>query len=309
MLPGESEFKETLERELDFELKFGRSFLNCCTSIITDRNPAKQPAEDEVIAYQIGHALCIKACKTYRSILLLSSIGASSDVDTLARTMLETAIATLFILKPQVTLGIDGFADDQLTSERRARIYAAFPPIRKYRDFLRHSKDERFVGAISSVDVDRLRKSASDAETDIGEFWAARVASWPHTYSGFNIRVLVEKLDPDLSRFYAGVYWLQSKPVHAVDAADHVAIGARDQMVAKWQSSPNDVRGDLIVAGVLLWRCIAELDSRFEFANSPDDPEMTTKFELQLALAVLDRFQQQWQPRLNPATDPQTSTA
>lgn len=301
MLPGEDEFSRRMSRELQRDLMFGHAFLDTCVSILTERHPTKPPAPDNIVSYRVGHALCVKACKTYRSALLLAQIGASHDMHILGRTLFENAMAVVFVLRPGVQLSIKGFPDDQLTPEVRARVYANFEPIRQYQDFLRLKNDSRFDMVTSKVNADRLRDNAAHAETEAGSFWADRMKKRPYTYSGLTLRELAAKLDPDLSRLYASVYGLQSKPVHAVDASQHVRMDD-GRMIAKWHTSPQDVRGVLVFAGAILCHSISELNRRFEFEANPHDGTATS-LEIQMAIKVLETMEGAFKPESTTQED------
>ena len=292
MLPGESNFVAQILQNLDTDLKLGHAIRSASISILTERRPLKAPESTEILAYRVGHALCFKACKTYRSVLRLTEIGASHDMQILGRTLFETALATLFVLAPRAALGINGFPDNDLTSEFRARIYVAFPAIHKYRDFVRHQADPRFSATLANIDSAKLQQIAAAAEHDIGPFWTARIKRRPYTYSGFSLRDLAEKLDPDLSHWYAGMYGEQSKPIHATDAAQHVRFDQLEhRFLPKWHASLWEVQSQLLAASILMLRCIVELHNRFSFAGNPRE-DIDTKTELAIAMGMLQRIGQ-----------------
>jgi hypothetical protein len=297
MLPGESDFMAQISQKLETDLKLGNALLSTAVSILTERDPIKPPEASEVVAYRAGHALCFKACKTYRSILLLTEIGASHDVQMLGRTLLETVLATLFVLVPRVEFGIKGFSDNDLTSELRARIYVAFPVICKYHDLIAHQADPRFSATLANIDDEKFRQNGAEAEHEIGPFWTARIKRRPRTYSGFTLRELAQKLDPDLSHWYAGIYGEQSKSIHAIDGISHVRFDVAEQrFLPNWHSSLWDVQGALLAASVLMWRCIVELHNRFSFGGNPHEDSDTTT-ELNLAIAMLGQIEKSMGPR------------
>lgn len=298
MLPDESDFAAKIKSELANDLYFGDSLLSSCISILTDRHPTALPETGEAVSYRVGHALCFKACKTYRSVLHLSQIGASYDADVLVRTLFETTLATLFVVFRNVALEIPDFPDDELTSDCRARVYLAFGTMQEYRDFLRKRFDPRFGTAIA-ITEERLRRSSEKAESVIGPFWASRQKR-SRTYSGFKLNDLAEKLDPMLSKWYAGIYAHQSLPTHALDAANHVQFDEIDgQMMPRWQSTIYEVKITQYAAGYFLCRCISELHNRFRFAKN-QRLDIDTAQELELSWTALGRIASEVYGRLEP---------
>jgi hypothetical protein len=276
-------------------LALGHALLRTSISILTERHPINPLNEGQIGPYRVGHALCFKACKTYRSILHLTEIGASHDVTQLGRTLFETVLANQFVLVPRVAFGIKGFSDSDLTSELRACIYVDFQVISKYRDLVRHMGDPRFSTVLANIDIERERKRAAQAEQEIGQFWTNRIESHPRTYSGFSVRELADKLDPDLSKWYAGLYGEQSKSIHATDGISHIRFdNAEQRFLPKWHSSIWDVQSALLAASSFMWRCIADLHNRFHFGKSPHE-DIDTKTELDLAIAMLNRIEEKMQ--------------
>jgi len=298
MIPGEDEFSDDIKRELALELRFAYKMLDASLSILEQRIPRKPPnGIDEIVAYRVANALCIKACKSFRSIHRLALVGATHDIDILSRSLFETTVALVFVLKTTVALGIKGFDDLLLTSELRAKVYAAWAPIRKHSDFLVIKDDPRFPKTIiDKIDIKRLEANADEARRDVGQFWAERLSK-AKSYSGFNLKDLVARLDPDLSKWYAVAYVLQSKLVHASDAGHHVRLDeTTKQMLANWHTSVDDVRHALISASALLLKCFWELDERYDFEDSPNDDKQPTKVELQYMMVNIAMLQRQHFP-------------
>jgi|GEM_PF-3558797 len=297
-LPGEDEFSETIRTELEYELKFGSAFLGTCVSILTERYPRVAITEDNHFACRIAHALCAKLCKTFRSTLALAQIGATHDIEILCRTAFETSVALLFVLRPTVKLDIDDFDDSLLTSDLRAKIYAAHYSIHRFRDFSRLKSDTRFNTAVrAKVDIEKLKQAAVADERQIGAFWSKRIARPPRTYSGFNLKELADKLDPDFSMWYAVAYGLQSKPVHAVDAIHHVKHDEEHgRMLVKWHTSIESVRDLIIAMSGLLLKSFCEFDLRFCFEDSPTGAKSSTAAELNFALCVIAKLQRKHFP-------------
>ena len=124
MLPGEKEYAEKVQQELAEVLTAGQALLELAVDIVSQRHPtvSTQEQTDKIIAYRVGHALCIKACKSFRSTLLLAEIGASNDLTIISRSMFETYVAASFILQDHVELDLPGVDDTTLTPNKRNKV-------------------------------------------------------------------------------------------------------------------------------------------------------------------------------------------
>ncbi len=95
MLPGEKEFAKQVRQELFDVFGVGQALLKLAVDIVARRRPtvSTQVQTDKILAYRVGHALCIKASKSFRSSLLLAEVGASNDLTIISRSMFETYVA------------------------------------------------------------------------------------------------------------------------------------------------------------------------------------------------------------------------
>ena len=108
MLPGEKEYADKVKHELAEVLTVGYALLELAVDIVSQRQPtiSTQDHTDKIIAYRVGHALCFKACKSFRSSLLLAEVGASNDLTIISRSMFETYVAASFVLRDHVALDL-----------------------------------------------------------------------------------------------------------------------------------------------------------------------------------------------------------
>ena len=110
MLPGEKEYAENVRQELAEVLTVGRALIELAVEIVSQRHPTvpTQDLTNAIIAYRVGHALCIKSCKSFRSSLLLAEVGVSNDLTIISRAMFETFVAANFALRDHVAFGLAG---------------------------------------------------------------------------------------------------------------------------------------------------------------------------------------------------------
>lgn len=294
MLPGEDDFTKQATERLSIARALGYALINQCKSIVSERTPRNLPVgEGEQVAYRVANALCIKATKTFRSVMALVEIGASHDADILNRTLYETAVATVFVVRPAVSLQLKDFADAQLTRELRAKIYIAYGPIKKLDEYERHANNPMFQSIIvEGPQMQKHRVAAATAESMVGAYWAKRIKKNRRGYSGFALKDLAGKLDQDFVRWYEAVYGEQSKATHAYDAVKHVQFDG-DRMIPKWHTSIHDVQGAILFGGSLLVKCFDELHKAYDFSDNDRD-KISTELELLAAFGVLASIQRDY---------------
>ena len=286
MLPGEKEFAEKVKQELAEVLTVSQALLELAVDILSQRHPtvSMQDQTDKIVAYRIGHALCFKACKSFRSSLLLADVGASNDLTIISRSMFETYVAASFILREHVALDLQGVDDTALTPNDRARLYFAIGVINRYEELKKHKSDPVRSQVLTSIDPKPFEDNANDAANDVGQDWAERFRKHPWTYSGLRLRQLSSKLGPEYLDWYAKVYGEQSKSVHATDFQKHVVYSdSEDRFLARWFQPIDEVQALVGMNGLMLWGCLELLNKQFQFAEN-------TEADLQTCLPLLARI-------------------
>ena len=273
MLPGENEFADKVRQELAEVFMVGQALLELAVDIVSQRLPtvSMQVLTDKNFAYRAGHALCIKACKSFRSSLLLAEVGASNDLTIISRSMFETYVAASFVLRDHVALNLPGVDDAALTSNDRARLYFAFGFINKYEELKKHKADPDTSQVLAAIDPKPFADSANDAANDVGQDWAERFRKHPKTYSGLNLRELSSKLGPEILSWYAKVYGEQSKSTHATDFPKHAFYSSsEDRFLARWFPPVDEVQRLVGKNGLMLWGCLELLNKQFQFAENTE---------------------------------------
>ena len=286
MLPGEKEYAEKVRQELAEVFVVGHALLELAVDIVSQRHPtvSTQDQNDKIMAYRAGHALCFKACKSFRSSLLLAEVGASNDLTIISRSMFETYVAASFILRDHVALDLPGVDDTALTPNDRARLYLAFGVINKYEELKKHKSDPVASQVLAGIDPKPFADNANDAANDVGQDWAERFRKHPRTYSGLSLGKLSSKLGPDIFGWYTSVYGEQSKSTHATDFQNHVFFSdSEDRFLARWLPPIDEVQQLVGKNGLMLWGCLELLNKQFQFAQNTDA-------DLQMFLPLLARI-------------------
>ncbi len=287
VLPGEKEYAEKVKQELAEVLIIGQALLELAVDIVSRRLPTvsmQQIQRDKNFAYRAGHALCIKACKSFRSSLLLAEVGASNDLTIISRSMFETYVAASFVLRDHVALDLPGVDDAALTSNDRARLYLAFGFINKYEELKKHKAHPDTSQVLAGIDPKPFADEANAAANDIGQDWAKRFCKGARTYSGLKLRELSSKLGPEILGWYMAVYGKQSKSTHATDFQKHAFYSSsEDRVLARWFPSVDEVQRLVGINGSMLWGCLELLNKQFQFAEN-------TEADLQIYLPLLARI-------------------
>lgn len=273
MLPGEREYAENVRQELAQVLTVGRALVELAVDIVARRHPTvpRQDHEDAITAYRVGHALCIKSCKSFRSSLLLAEVGASNDMTIISRTMFETFVAANFVLRDHVALGLAGVNDAALKPNDRARLYVAFYAINKFEEVKKHKSDPELAKVLASIDPKSFEDDANAAATGVGQDWAKRFRKHPRTYSGWSLKELSTKLGPEILGWYVTVYGEQSKATHATDLLKHVIFSeTEDRLLARWFPPVGEVRQLVCINGLMLWGCVDLLNKQFHFEDNTE---------------------------------------
>jgi len=273
MLPGEKEYAEKVKQELSEVLTVGQALLELAVDVVAERLPtvSAQVHTDKIIAYRVGHALCIRACKSFRSSLLLAEVGASNDLTIISRSMFETYVAASFILRDHVALDLPGVDDTALAPNDRARLYVAFGVINKYEELKKHKSDPVTAHVLAGIDSKPFADEANAAANDVGSDWAERFRKHPRTYSGLRLGKLSSKLGSEYLGWYAKVYGEQSKSVHATDFQKHVVYcNSEERFLARWFPPVDELQQLVGKNGLMLWGCLELLNKQFHFAGSTE---------------------------------------
>jgi hypothetical protein len=214
---------------------------------------------------QVALGLYVKACKQFRSILVLCEHGFGEDAHALTRNLFETAIALVFVLRHRVTLRSQGktlprVKGKPLTAKLRARLYVANIAFEHERTLNEWERTKGLRHAAKTLDKKGIPERVNAAEKAIGREWADRLKK-RRTYSGTTVKDLALTLG--LTQAYATLYRSASWSTHATDLTQFVRLAP--QAGTTLYLSPGDawvpptIRG----ASLLLVISIEFLNERF----------------------------------------------
>lgn len=213
-------------------------------------------------------------------------MGADTELIILSRSLFETFVATNFVLQPTLTLRPLGKSTTTLTCNDRALIYFGFQKVSRLRTLEQAQQHSAASQEVRSIDTSQLKAEVADIEMSIGSDWVKQFQTRPKTYSGMNLRELTEIIGEPCDAFYALLYGVQSKSIHAVDSAAHVSFSTEEQrFLAKWYPTPRSLRNDLVMVTSMTWGCLDLLNRNYRFDGD-------TAAELRICLAMLGQLSQ-----------------
>lgn len=98
MFPGQDEYLKQVSPELDEYLKLGYATIRLGIEMITQRSPTLDQ-DRSLVAYRVGHGLCVRACKLLRSSLELVRVGGDTELTILSRSLFETFVGFIRTLR------------------------------------------------------------------------------------------------------------------------------------------------------------------------------------------------------------------
>jgi hypothetical protein len=211
-----------------------------------------------------------KACKQFRSIMLLGEAGFGDEVTVLTRSIFETALALEFVIKEQVTLKRDGklFDPDQsrpLTNDFRAMLYAAHAASTAERRLNMFNNDPTLTPYVGIVgDPTSIAADATAAQNEVGLVWWKQLKEG---YAGLKVKNLADSFG--VVAYYAMVYGPQSEVAHAADAFGHFEV-SDDQSHATLSlaPSPDGIGPRLHLATLVFLCCVASLHNRLQLGQA-----------------------------------------
>jgi hypothetical protein len=179
-LPAEDELSEHIRSELAAEWQLAQEVLAVGTDLLKNDltlNTDQPPTDDEV---WLSLGIVSKACRQYRAIGALVDLGLGEVAMSNCRMLIETSLASLFLMMPQVQLRRGGkpFAEVPYfpsTTAFRAQLYVA-------NDALSLEKTVRMMheeGCLTKPDpqatIDEAAKLADEVCAPIGPEWRMRL--------------------------------------------------------------------------------------------------------------------------------------
>jgi hypothetical protein len=278
MLPFEKEVSEEIKLTIQERLDESRELLQLALDMLghDDRGNFQVPTTP---VPGVGHwawALALgfysKACKQFRSIIMLGEAGFSSEMTVLTRSLFETALALEFLMRENVELKRRGKeveidSSRPLTTDFRAELYAARTALVAETQLKKWSERPELKGNTSILgDPGEIAAQAATARKMVGEAWWKALKKG---HAGLHVKDLAESLG--VISYYLMLYRDQSEVTHAGDALRHFGV-ADDGSHGLLALSPSvdGVDVALRVACLIFLGCLTSVHSRLSFGDTVD---------------------------------------
>ena len=219
-LPDEDSLHEYIRSELADELQLSSEILAVGTGLLENNfhlDTEQLPTLDEL---WLSLGIIAKACKQYRAVGALIGIGLGDVAKGNCRMLIETSLAGMFLMMPEVKLRRGGkeFPDIPgypLTTAFRTQLYIANDAL-SLEKFLRGMAE---TGSLSGPDpeetVRHATRFAAEMCAPIGPEWTKRVKD-SNSFSGLKILDLADSFGRKAD--YAVFYRPANPGVHGADA-------------------------------------------------------------------------------------------
>ena len=263
-IPKESEHLEKILNELSELFAVSNGLLRHCVDMVA-LYPVRRPREqidNEPVRYRTSHAICIKACKSFRASIALASVGAQDELNVVSRTLFETFVALNFVLQEKLHISKK---IGETSAEKRAKMYLAHGVLKRRKKMQELKENANWSSPIPNESV--VESNADHAVSEIGEELASRLMSGAKTYSTLSLRDLISRFDePSYDYWYDFLYSDQSQIVHASDPMSHIAYDQKSsRFLAKWFGSTGGLGMSLGMNGLLLYGCFVKLHDYCSF--------------------------------------------
>jgi hypothetical protein len=217
----------------------------------------------------------------------------------LARSLFETALATLFILRPHVPVvvapslekgGTPKMEKDGVTPvysarargrktkalkcanrELRANLYYLHSILSEPKLFQRMADIpgvKRYGKAATKRIEKAFRPLVDQRKTDIGCKWWSVLNNHPHTYSGLNVAEMAKTLSRALDRWYRTIYHVQSGVAHSASTLNCLRLDEiTDSVLPNFFSHVDETRGVLNAGVAVFLICIGTWQNHIPFSG------------------------------------------
>jgi Family of unknown function (DUF5677) len=296
LFPGEEDRIDEVSRHLATELEFADRLYRFWVEAPKDKwlNKSSLPETSKHLAMLLN----IQVYRQFRSIVEDCRRAEAFCGNIVARSLFETTLGMLFILKPHLRIATGPFVKNGIqrtdgdgslkycarplkkrevakgcpSRELRANIYLAHSLISGPLLFKRMAAIPRMkrLGKAKAAAVDELTADLQTAYRDkIGEEWWSVIHRAPHSYSGLGVETLAGVVDRShiLVRWYETVYRAQSDIVHAADALNHGHIAEDGIFQGRYLSSDEEVCGAVQEAVMFLLICMNTCQKYISFGS------------------------------------------
>ncbi|OHB78776.1 MAG: hypothetical protein A2V98_21665 [Planctomycetes bacterium RBG_16_64_12] len=231
MRPGEASTRRTIRRRYTKDFAYSEELLTAAHKLhglLCDKDVPPAQKCSKVVA--VG--LWMKLCKQYRSILVLCELGLVKDAEVVARSLFESAVQTLFVLKRNIRLR-RGWRNAPkpprrgFSAEFRAKLYLARNAL-NLRKQVNVWQSKRGLRRATRPAVKPVAGMVKTAQSWLGPAWINWLES-DKCKAAFTVEMMA--VNVGLGRWYDGVYRPQSAVAHANDALDNLDLGKRPMTI------------------------------------------------------------------------------
>jgi hypothetical protein len=278
MLPYEDDARRDIQAAFPDELTESRKLMHLALDILGCDGKDKLDIPSTPVpgvterARSLALGLYAKACKLFRTVILVGEAGFGGEMTILTRVLFETALALDLLLRESVTLKREGkdFDPDPtrpLTSDFRALLYfarAALMVDKRFREWGEHPELKECMSTLGNPkDIEDQTTAAKDA---VGEAWWKALKKGQ---AGLTVKDLAYSLG--LAPYHVMLYGEQSDVAHAEDAFDHFEVGD-DGTHGSLALAPasEGIGRRLRLACLVFLGCLTTVHNRLQFGDAAE---------------------------------------
>jgi len=305
--PDEEMRSEEARQHLAHQFEFCDRLLRFWFEHPKEKWLAKSSLPGHVI--DLAMTLNVQICRHFRSVLDECRRCEAAGALIVSRSLYESMLAVLFVLKPRVRIILEPLLDKskQVKRTQSGQIkYHAIIPTKKRRGkradnldrstraymYLAHSVVCDIVLGRKCKNLDGLKRSGIRIEREAAKwlvhFDALISMSWMYvltaewqSYCGLSVSSIAKMLDSSMFRWYETIYSLQSRVVHAADALRFVTESPHGMFEAAYLSNEPELRGVIEISTGLFLIHVMMMQKFIGFGPSID--------------MALDGFQKEWE--------------
>lgn len=309
--PGEDEQIELISARLSHQISLGERVYRAWLFAERDKYLRRSPLDFTV--KETAMTLDVQACRQYRAAFELCERSDGECAHVIARSLFETAVATAFVLLPNVRLKTVPEIDKGTRIQKvdhdgrpryrsmgakagnrrivpvlprliRAQLVMGKSFLNNYafkRRFSRTKGRKKLARIVGSGDFNQLLK---DIESAVGPDWLSVLLN-NDSYSGLSLYDVCQAIGNRFDYYYDSIYRLQSRPAHGLNVLAHVTSTDKG-LRSKWFCDLEQVHGALDTAIRALLLHLTILHEQIDFGNGMHHSLPTFRKELnEIALA------------------------
>lgn len=245
-LPGETHARAAVATRFATRLSQGDDLLAFALSVVSQGGVTITRTRGiRQLVPSVVFGLYMRACKSYRAILLTARAGLGEDAFSLGRSLFETAIAVFFILRRDHT--------------RRAQMYVAHLQIADLRMVEKWKGTRGIRRMATKARLATMRARVARAESTLGP---AAMKALRINWSGKSLELTAQQLG--WGAMYQLFYRRASRHGHASDLPSHLAFTADGAPILHTVPSPDWLLDEVLgMTFGLMWGIVTSVNERF----------------------------------------------